>query len=171
MGIDRQQSAAEMPGGLAELAQSDLQVLGVGHGVGGEEGVDGAIAGEERQAVEHFKTALAEGALLADAREAEGGFMDELEGQARLDAVAGTVGPGAEQVPGAQAQVFRDQQPRTDEVAVDLVGQELANAPFETARIAGFRFAVRGRALRFQLQGRIVRWVAMEFFFAGRTVR
>ena len=48
--------------------------------------MDGAIAGQERQAVEYFETALAESALLTDAREAQGGFVDELHGQARFHA-------------------------------------------------------------------------------------
>jgi hypothetical protein len=100
-----------MSGGLADLAQGQLQALRVGHGVALEQQVDGAIAGQERQAVEYFKTALAQGVLLANAGQAQGGFVNQLQGQARFNVFASALGPGAEQVPGAQAQVFRDQQP------------------------------------------------------------
>ncbi len=171
MGIDGQESSGKVTGRTAEVAEGQLEALSIGNGVFGEQLMDGAITGQEGQAVEEFKAALAQGALPTNAGEAQRGFVHQLHRQARFHAIGGPVGPGAQEVPGAQAKVLGNQPPQADEIAADLVGQQLTNAPFEAAGIAGFGFDARGGALGFQRRGLGVRTIAVEFFFAGRIVQ
>jgi hypothetical protein len=94
--------------------------------------------------------------------------MDELEGQAWLDVLAAGAAPTDQQVPGSEAQVFGDQQPQAQCRTADLVGQELADAAFQTLRVTGFGV---GSALRtLGLHGFVsVGAATMQFFFEGRS--
>lgn len=49
--VQDQETSAEMAAGPAQFAQGDLQTLRGGHGVGGEQIVNGLIAGDEGQTV------------------------------------------------------------------------------------------------------------------------
>jgi len=102
MGIECQEVAGEMATGPPQFAQSDLELLGLLHGMGTEQLMDRLIGGHKGQAVGEFKALLAEGASLANAGDTERGFMDQLEGQARFDRGGGAARPAPEQIPGAQ---------------------------------------------------------------------
>lgn len=124
---------------MAPLAEHHLNGLGFGQGMGIEQIMDGPITGDKGQTVGHFKTLLAEGALLALPGEAQGGFVDQLQGEARFDFGGVFAGPSAQQVPGAQAQMFGDEQPDADEIAQDLVAQQLSEGPLDASWVSGFR--------------------------------
>ena len=64
-------------------------------------------------------------------------------------------------------QHFRDQQPQPNQVAGDLVGQQLPHPAFEAGRVSGFRLGTGGGALRVHRRQRLR--PAEEFFFAGRS--
>jgi hypothetical protein len=62
--------------------------------------------------------------------------VDQVQGQARGQRVVTEFsGPIAQQIPTAQAQVLGKQQPQSQEIARDLVGQELAHITLKTLRV------------------------------------
>lgn len=97
--------------------------------------------------------------------------MHHLQCQAWLDFFGVVTGPTAEQVPGAEPQMFRDEEPQAEEGAGDFVGKQLANVTFQAEGIGGFFFdtlfcAVGGDRRDYLL------WVGcVEFFFEGRNRR
>jgi len=96
--------------------------------------------------------------------------MDQLEGNPWLDAFTWLSSPSTEQLPGAQPQVFRNQEPEADHIATDLVGEELSHPAFEADGVARFRFQTLFGTLR--LNGRFRLWtIAVQFFFAGQSLR
>ena len=96
--------------------------------------------------------------------------MDQLEGNPWLDALAWLSGPSTDQLPGAQPQVFRNQEPEADHSATDRVGQELSHPAFEACGIARFRLQTLFGSLR--VNGRFRLWtIAGQFFFAGQSLR
>lgn len=108
--------------------------------------------------------------MLAHAGGTQGGFMHQLQGQARLDLGAGLTTPAAQQVPGAQAQMLGQQQPQPDQIAGDLVGQQLTDAAFQAGGIAGFTARAFLGALG--VDGELTLGPALvEFFFEGRSLR
>ena len=96
--------------------------------------------------------------------------MDQLQRQARLDPSPGLTAPTAKQIPRSQPQVLGNQQPKADQVAGDLVGQQLPHAAFQAGRIArlgaGAFLGPLGLDLQFTLRA-----VLIEFFFEARTLR
>ena len=96
--------------------------------------------------------------------------MDQLECNPWLDTLAWLSGPATYQLPGAQPQVFRNQEPEADHIATDLVGQELPHPAFEACGVARFRFQTLFGAL--SLDGRFRLWtIAVQFFFEGQSLR
>ena len=96
--------------------------------------------------------------------------MDQLECNPWLDALAWLSGPSTDQLPGAQPQVFRNQEPEADHMATDRVGQELSHPAFEAWGVARFRLQTLCGAL--SLTGRCRRWtIAGQFFFEGQSLR
>lgn len=83
---------------------------------------------------------LTECAPMTQTADAQSRFMDHLHGQARAEIPCGVgcAGPATQQVPTAQSQVFRDQQPEPEQRAGYLVGQPLTDAALYTQRIGGF---------------------------------
>ena len=95
--------------------------------------------------------------------------MDQLQGQTRLDLGGVLAGPAQEQVPGSQAQVFGDQQPDAEQVAGDLITEQLPNRSLDAGGIGRFDPTGFFRAL-----GVDQRWLwggkwDVEFFFEGRS--
>ena len=131
--------------------------------------MDGLIGGHKRQAVGHFKAFLAEGAALAHAADTEGGFMDQLKGQARRHLRGGTLGPAAKQIPGAQAQMLRDQQPQAELIAGNLIGQQLAHLPLQAFGIGRFGALFAAGALGLDGSQWSLGIKGVEFFFAVRN--
>jgi hypothetical protein len=72
------------------------------------------IGGEERKSVGGFEPFLGKGAGHAHTVDAQGGLVNELESEARLDPLAGLSGPSEEKVPGSQAQVLGNEQPGSE---------------------------------------------------------
>lgn len=171
VGIDRQEAPGEMAPGPAHQAQGDLKFLGLGDGVGVEQIVNGAVGGDVGQAVGQFEAFLAEGATLPDAGDAEGGLVDQLQGQVRSDVPGGLSGPGAHQVPGAEAKMLGHQEPETDEGSGDLTGQELADVALETGGVGWFEPGGRLGTMGLQQKRRGGGTKDVEFFFAGRSGR
>ena len=148
----------------AQFAQGDLELLGLLDGVTLQQMVDRQVGRDEGQAVGQLKTFLGKRAPLTVRAQAHGGFIDQVQGQARLDSVGRQAGPGAHEVPGAQAQVFRQQQPNADLVARDFVGQCLANLPLQAFGIGGHRALFFAGALGLDKLGRVGGIKGAEFF-------
>lgn len=96
--------------------------------------------------------------------------MDQLQRQSGLDTGPVLRCPATEQIPGTQTQVFRNQQPQTDQIAIDLIGQQLTDTAFNTGGVGGLCFGAFFGPLSFD-GGFSTGTVTMEFFFEGRTVR
>jgi hypothetical protein len=170
MRIESQNATGKMVTGETHFGQSDLEILGIGDGMFVQEFVHSDITGQKGKPIGQFEALLAQGAALTDAGGTKGRLMHELQGEPRLDAFAGLSRPALQQVPGSQAEMFGDQEPETDQVAADLVGQELAQAAFDATRIARLGSDACGSALGLE-KGFGIRTVAIEFFFVSRTLR
>lgn len=86
-------------------------------------------------------------------------------------AIGQLAGPSAHQIPGAQAQMFGHQQPQAQEVAGDLICQELANLPFHAAIVGELEAGLSLGALDGDLGWRFFWIEAVEFFFERRNRR
>ena len=78
-------------------------------------------------------------------------------------------GPATQQIPDAQAEIFWNEQPEADEVAGDLIGQQLAYTAFQTDRIARFLSVAATSAIA--LNKLSVGTKRVEFFFVGRRLQ
>ena len=144
-----------------------MQLLGLLDGVTGQEFMDGQVGGDERQAVGQFKTFLRKGALLAVRAQAHGGFINQVHSQTRLDSLRRAAGPGAHEVPSAQAQVFGKQKPNADLIAGNFVGQSLADLSLQAFGINGEGTLLFAGALGLDELGRVGRIKGVEFFFCS----
>jgi hypothetical protein len=113
---------------------------------------------------------LVDGAAVPQAGGAQSRLVDQLQRQARFDTIGFLGSPRAEEVPGTQPEQFGGKQPDADQVAHDLVGEELAHTPFDAPRITGDGRLLRLGGLRFQRR-LVIRAIAIEFFFEGRIPR
>jgi hypothetical protein len=96
--------------------------------------------------------------------------MEQRECHPWLEALAWLSGPSTDQLPGAQPQVCRNQEPEADHMATDRVGQELAHPAFEACGVARCRLQTLFGSL--SLNGRFRLWTrAGPFFFAGHSLR
>jgi hypothetical protein len=128
------------------------------------------IAGDKREPIGQFKAFLGERAPVAQATRTERGFMDQLQRQSGLNTGPVPCCPTTEQIPGAQTQVLWNQQPQTDQIAIDLIGQQLTDSAFNAGGVGGLCFGAFFGPLGFD--GELsTGTVTMEFFFEGRTVR
>jgi len=170
MRVDGQEFPAEMTGGEAELSQGDLEPLRFGDRVLIEQMVDGYVGGDEGETVDQLETLLAQRACLPYAGDAQGGLMDQLQGQSRLDLLGWLLGPAAQQIPSAQAEVLGHQEPKSHEVAGDFVGQELPHAALDALGVARLEPSAKQGTLCFD-GWFSCRSVAIEFFFEVRSLR
>ena len=97
--------------------------------------------------------------------------MHDLQGQTGRERFGRPSGPGAEQIPGAQAEVLGNEQPQTDQGAGNLVGQQLPDLPFQTFGVRQELALLELGMLSENLLGRGLRVKGVEFFFAGRNRR
>lgn len=74
-----------------------------------------------------------------------------------------------QQIPGSQAQVFGSQQPEADQVAGDLICQQLADAAFDAEVIEPFAPVFSQGSKGLQHHGWPLRMKLKEFFFGVRT--
>ena len=92
-----------------------------------------------------------------------------MQGHARPERLAVTLAPGAKQIPGSQAQMLGCQEPDSDLVARNLVGQQLANFSLEAGRIARLKAFFTPGTLCLDLLECSSRATGVEFFFANRS--
>ena len=109
MGIDGQQPAPEVARGAADLAEGDLEVEALDDRASPEQLVDGHVAGEERQAVGQLEDPLVQCAAVPQPGAAQRRLMDQLQRQAWSHILGALSRPAAHQVPGPQAEQFRDE--------------------------------------------------------------
>lgn len=165
MGIEGEEASGEVTTGAAHAPQGNLEVFGFGDGVSVQEAMDGRVADDEGEAIGQLKAALAEGATAAETVVAEGGFVEQLEGDPGLKGLRGLTGPAAEQIIGAEPQVFGDEQPEADEIAGDLVGQQLSDVALQAGGIAGLVPPPLFGALGLDGQRRSLGMIPVEPFF------
>jgi len=168
--VDGQQVPLEMAPGTAQETEADLQLLGLLDGVVIEQVMEGRVAGQKGETIDQLEASLAQAARLAQTRDAQGGFMHQLQGQARGDGLRPLAGPAEQQLPGAESQVFGNQQPQADQVARNLVGQQLTHAPFEAERIGRLGPHPAVGSIGFNVACHDpVGPTLVEFFFGSRT--
>ena len=171
MGVDQEKLSRIISGGTADVSQRDLELLGLRHRVAAEQEVHRGIRRQERKSIEDLEAAEGQTPSLADPLEAQGRLVDQLHGQSRLEPHSGLSRPTAQQVPRAQPEVFRNQQPQAHRGVTDLVGESLSDAAFEADRIAVGLTNHLTADLGRDLFGGPARPAAVEFFFAGHTRR
>jgi len=111
MGVNQQEFSLILFGDPADLSQGHLESLCLRYRVGIEQGMHGRIRGQERKSVEDLEAAEGDASSLADSPGTQGRLVDQLQSQSRLDSRGRLLRPAAQQVPRAQPEVFRDQQP------------------------------------------------------------
>jgi hypothetical protein len=107
--------------------------------------------------------------MLAQTAHAERRLVHQMQGHARPERLALALAPGAEQIPGSQAQMLRRQEPNSHLVSRNFVGQQLANFSLEAGRIARLKALLTLGALCLDLLGCRSRATGVEFFFANRS--
>lgn len=167
--IDGEQATLEVAPGATQATQGELQFFGVGNGMGVEQLVNTLIGSHKGQAIEEFEALLTEGAGGTEVHHPEGGFMGQLQGQAGGEIGGRGIRPAAEQIPSSQAQVFRGQQPEADQIAGNLIGQQLADAALDGEVIEPFAPVSAEGSEGFHFHPGTLRMELIEFFFAART--
>ena len=97
--------------------------------------------------------------------------MNQLQGQTGFDPRGRLAAPARQQVPGSQAEVLGDQHPQADHVAGDFVGQQLANASFQTSRIGGLDLDFLFGSVGINADQLSLGVILIEFFFGDQTQR
>lgn len=170
--IQSQKPAQEVTTGPPQFAQRGLELLGLSDGVSLEQIMQRAIGRQEGQSVSQFKTFMPQGTVVAQARSTKRGFMHQVQGQTRRQGAIGQIArPGSQQIPGAQTQMFRHQEPQTQEIAGNFIGQALTNLALQTGRVGLFEALAFSGALNGKQWGRVFGVERVEFFFASRNRR
>jgi len=92
-----------------------------------------------------------------------------MQSQARPDSLSAALAPSTEQIPSAQAKMLRRQEPDSDLVAGNFVGQQLANLSLKAGRIARLSALFATGPLGLDLLGQAFRATGVEFFFANQS--
>ena len=171
VGVDRKHLALKVSEGSADLAQSDLQGDGIVHGAGVEQLVDSDVGDHKGQAVGHFKALLREGALMPHAVDSQSRFVDQLQSQAGRQLGMRTSAETPQKVPQAQTKVFGDKEPKTDQIARDLIAKQLSDPTLQVLLCTAFFTHEPFGSMRFDLNGSAAGSTSMEFFFEARTGR
>jgi hypothetical protein len=103
--------------------------------------------------------------MLAQTADAERRLVHQMHGHARHRAFGPRIAPSAEQIPGSQAQMLRRQEPNSDLVSRNFVGQQLANFSLEAGRIARLKALLTLGALCLDLLGYRSRATGVGVFF------
>jgi hypothetical protein len=151
--------------------QGHLKALGVLDSAFIQQTVNGHVAGHERQPIGQFKAPVVQASRMTKAGQAQGRLVDRLHRQSPRQGAGGRAGPTAQQVPGAQAKMFRRQQPEADQVAGDLFGQHLADLSFQAALVPGLNLGPLLAAMNLNESRRGDGTIGVEFFFEGPGVR
>jgi len=131
--------------------------------------VDALIRSDKREAVQNFKSLLGQATGGAQMQNSQQGFMDQLQGQTRGKVGRRWASPLLQNIPSTQTQVLGSQKPKTDEVAGNLIGQQLADAAFDAEMIDCLVPIFSVGAKGFQFYRRSLRIELIEFFFEGQT--
>jgi hypothetical protein len=169
MRIDGEQFGLKMAEGASDLAEGELELLSLQNGMRLEQVMNGLIGGDKGQTVGQFKAPLAQSASITQAADTHSGFIDQLHGQTWLDGFGGRAAPTQQQIPSAQSQVLRDEQPQAHMVAADFVGQDLAHSPFDAERVAGLTKPLALGAMSFDAPRPVQGLSGVEFFFEARS--
>jgi|GEM_PF-5550665 len=170
MRVDDPQCPLGVSGGSPQASPCHLKPLRVSDREGAQEWMDWEGGHDDRQTVAPCEPLGAQGPLRAHARDTSGGFLDPLACNPWRDALAWLSGPSTAQLPGAQPQGCRHQEPEADQLATDRVGQALSPPAFEAWGGARFRWQTLCGSLRVKGRGRL--WTrAVQVFFAGPSLR
>jgi hypothetical protein len=131
--------------------------------------VNTLIGSHKRQAVKNLEALLAQTTGRAKMHHPQGGFVNQLQRQTSGKLARGWAGPARQQIPGAQTQVFRSQQPQADKVARDLIGQQLTDAAFDAEGGDLFSTISSQRAKGLDFHDWTLGVELIEFFFAIQT--
>jgi hypothetical protein len=91
--VHGQDAALEVLAGPAQLAQSDWPWLRLLNGMGLEQIMDGLVGGNKGPTVGQLEPFLRERAAMPKGTEAQGRFLDQMQGQARFDSLGGLARP------------------------------------------------------------------------------
>ena len=127
------------------------------------------IRGDKRKAVKNFKPLLGQATGGAQMQYSQQGFMNQLKRETGGEVGRRGAGPLFQNIPSAQAQMFGSQKPKTDEIARNLIGQQLADAAFDAEMTDCLAPIFSVSAKGFQFYRRSLRVKLIEFFFAART--
>src|SRR5208283_1306062 len=95
--------------------------------------------------------------------------MDQMQSHARPDRLSAALAPSTEQIPSAQAKMLRRQEPDSDLVAGNLIGQQLANRSLKAGRIARLSALFASGPLGLDLLGHAFRATGVEFFLQTKV--
>ena len=95
--------------------------------------------------------------------------MDQVQSHAGPESLSSAPAPSTEQIPRTQSQMFRSQEPDSDVITGDLIGQQLAHLPFEAGRITRLKASFAPSAFGLDLLGGASKQTGVEFFFANRS--
>ena len=135
--------------------------------------MDALIRSDKREAVQNFKSLLGQATGGAQMQNSQQGFMDQLQGQTRGKVGRRWASPLLQNIPSTQTQVLGSQKPKTDEVARNLIGQELSDLTFQAGGVGGLEALAFSGALNGQRRGRgrALGVEPVQFFFEGRNRR
>lgn len=167
--VDDEQASVKVAASTTQASPSELKFFRVRHGMGQQQVVNALIGHHKGQAVEEFEALLAERAGSAKMHHSQSGFVNQLQGHAGGQLGGGGPGPACQHIPGSQAQVFGRQQPESDQVARNLIGQQLTNAAFDAEVIELFAPIFSQGSKGLQFHGGTLRVELIEFFFGVRT--
>ena len=169
-GVNGQELGLVMPRGAADLTQGDLQSLGIIYAVGAQQLMYGLIGGHKRDALANSNPFWESVRFRRKpVVHSAASWTNWSASRGSMRALSCSVQPQSRsQVPNRKC--FRDQQPKAHQITIDLIGQKLSDAAFDTGGIGRLGFRTLLGALG--LDGRLsAGTIAIEFFFAGQTVR
>ncbi len=169
MRVDGQQATLKVATGPPEATEGKLKFFCLPDGMRHEQIVNALIRDNKGEAVEEFESFLAERTSGSHMNDSESRFVNQLQSHAGGQARGRASSPACQQVPGSQAQVFGCQQPEPDQIARNLIGQQLADAALDAEAIEFFAPVFSESSMGLQLDDRALGMELIEFFFAART--
>ena len=171
MRINGQEFTSKVATSSAYAAQRVLKGFGLLDCVCIQQIMEALIGSDKRHTVEDFEAFLAEATGGAQVYDSQCGLMHKLQAQTAGKIVGGRAGPLLQKIPGAQAQVFRSQEPKANEIPGDSVGQQLADAAFNADYVGFFAAIFSGGPEGLDLDRGSLRVELIEFFFEAQSGR
>jgi len=133
--------------------------------------MDGTVGRQPSQPIGQFEARVPEGAIVTKRWPTQRRLVHQVQPQARVQSIL--IGrftrPCPQQVPGAQTQVLRDEQPQSEQITGNFISQELPNLSFHAAGIGWFELDSLSGALSGQRRRGVFGVECVEFFFARRN--